>query len=1545
MCIWCVEYFQEILMSKKVVRVRNYFSRRWFAAIMGSCFAFSMQSADAAPDGRPSFRDFRNDNPNVERNAARKMFNHQFRNNDGGANGALNDARAAQVIRSNDAVLRSMEKPMRVRFDQPRITNRSVQTFDNNIVNLHSGVNLDLSSADRNITLGEKLFDGIASVEINVGGQTKSVGAGSQVSAAEYVAVKQVLAGDGQQVTLDGSGRADGGTVDLGAITGSNDKMRASNLVVPTNVTTFGDFSRSSEFRLTGDLDNYGSVIAVASERGTRGGTIHADDITNHGLISTEASKNLRDATGARNGKLDLGLIADGDLTNFGTISASGSLTLSAGSGNIHNSGTVSSASGDVNLNGTADGVLDVNNNGGQIVAERGAISVRDASYAATFNTYVNGGDLLSKQLNTNAGNGVTYVSVNELTGEINQTGSAAHVEASTDVLEIGNICLTGDPTFRNTAGSINITADISVAEALTVVASGDIIVSTNADIAANNAAAGFDITLIAGADIVAAVGGADVTGLPPLVNNTTTLTISGNASSTGGAVVFNGNNTINTRSTAGVNTNGGNVLIAAFAGSDVGSGTVATSNASITTGGRGTGTNGDVLLIGGAENGTAVTLANVNTTGGNGGGGSIRAVTAQPVSDGGNIVYDVTGAKTSIASLTSSSTLTPTASLVVGTGTLTSGNTVNLRAGNILSIGSSASIIANNFGITLVSGGNTTLDGDLSSQGLTMTVGGNLNQGATSIATHAGNIFVNVTGTYNMNGVLSGAFGTAVIANSLIMGAGSAIGTSINDVTINTTGNIIGSLTSLVSADSGSVNLSSANGNIGANAGLKFRIDGDEVNATAFSGSIFIEDIDGVDITGATAFNRLDINAGDTMTISGFVSADVINLRSTADSVNMNFNISAGTSASLRASTDIVGSSTARLTAPQISLTAESADIGGGPMLPFRVDADNIVVNTTVGGAFISDNNSLNFGGGTSFVNSNLIALATGSISNTSPINSGGSVALASTSASVNVTAPISAADFVSLQSSNSITNANISATISAPRLGLFSTNGDIGVSAAAPFVTDVSAIGAGATAGSVFLRTTADSVSVSGLADAEFNIDASGSVVINDTNSIDAALVVINATGGITTNGTGQIIAPTLSITSEGDIGQDLANRLNLDVQNVSLLTTSDGIFVSNTSATAVTINVASSADTLAFDAVNADLVSTANFNQDSMFFETGGVFNFAGNLTATTALGLTSQLNLTNAQFTGNLSTNALLLRSETGNVGPTQGTPFVVTDEMANIIRVEAPVGTGFIDILNTEVIALAESSASGLEINATGPLTVIGNMTANGTDLNITTTTGELRLQSGFTLTGFNELNLINSGVNKKTDKIIIESGASILTIAKNPGQGDVNIVLGALSSKILSKVPKNVAVDEIGGDVEFRGKSLKAVGPVNTITAMGANVTISNSLNAKNLTLGGNVTITADPPVPVGTPRVTTIGGTANSGVLEAVLTAPTTTAPNPVQMPAISLIPVGDYKTNIGNQNGSLVFRTDLAAQASSAGNDSSIFWSTGKSKKVQTP
>lgn len=404
-------------------------SRAWTIGIAGTLLLASTSMAHAK-DG-VNFREFRQQNPDIQRREAREMFQQLRGENYTRTNASVPTISIPQLMPATSPGANAAFGSASI---QTRTLSHSKQLVESGrMIRLERGIDLDLTSNARNITLGSDLFEGQSSIQIKIGNDTKTLSAGSQVSAAEYVAVKQVIESGSQQLVLEKTGRATGGTVDLGALTQDNDVMRASNLVVAKDVTTYGDFGNRSDFRLLGDLDNYGTIHTDSSSKSVRSGTIRAEDINNFSGANITSS-------------VALTLDASGNLNNSGTISSQESLTLTAG-GAVNNSGIVN-AKGDVNitsasvnnrgsiatganlnLNGASGFALTVNNSGGTLTAGN-AINVRDNSYADAFNSTISGGDLFSKQLNLNSGLGTVDVAVNALTGTVNQTGTAAHVLA-----------------------------------------------------------------------------------------------------------------------------------------------------------------------------------------------------------------------------------------------------------------------------------------------------------------------------------------------------------------------------------------------------------------------------------------------------------------------------------------------------------------------------------------------------------------------------------------------------------------------------------------------------------------------------------------------------------------------------------------------------------------------------------------------------------------------------------------------------------------------------------------------------------------------------------------------------------------------------------------------------------------------------------------------------------------------------------------------------------------------------------------------------------
>jgi hypothetical protein len=590
-------------------------------------------------------------------------------------------------------------------------------------VSLGNGVNLDLTSTTTNITLGDKLISGGSSVTIVEGGTSKTLYAGSVVTAAEYVAVKEVLSG-GQTLTLDGNGRATGGSVNLNLLTSGGNVLRASDLVIASGVTAIDNVSKGSTFTVTGDLVNYGSLDVISSASGHRSSLINAADITNESgaLISSNVL-----LAGNKSSSIDLALIAGKDFTNAGTIDSSGTLALSTGlggtlanavngiagangnvtlglgSGNLTNLGTIQSRTGDINI--TTPKSMDVNiaATGGTFNAA-GNINVRDAAYNGANNIAMTGGNYFSNNLNLYSGTGDIEGIVGQVSGNLNSHAGIEHLAASTANLQLGNNSVSGDPIFANAAGNITIAGNNSFGEDVAIVASGNITASNStAEITDHGA----NVLMIAGANVTINNGSSptNITGTPS--STIGSVTVSG-ASATGGFIDLSANTTgtvIDTNSTSNSG-GGGNVTLAAFAnGANTGYvrlNNVAGISTINTSGGQGIvdasgGNGGSVTIIAGGTDssgnavsgGAGIATGAIFTASGSGGqsfnsqSGSVTITAAQPVTNS-----SVSGQATIVTpgdlESASGSTLSPSTTLTASAG---------LAIGNIVTAGGGAAL------------------------------------------------------------------------------------------------------------------------------------------------------------------------------------------------------------------------------------------------------------------------------------------------------------------------------------------------------------------------------------------------------------------------------------------------------------------------------------------------------------------------------------------------------------------------------------------------------------------------------------------------------------------------------------------------------------------------------------------------------------------------------------------------------------------------------------------------------------------------------------
>jgi hypothetical protein len=192
---------------------------------------------------------------------------------------------------------------------------------------------------------------------------------------------------------------------------------------------------------------------------------------------------------------LNLSLTALNDIINAGTIQSAGNLTMTAGgsivnalpagaagpspviqaaqnlnlnAANIVNSGLMAALANNINIASATAQNLTVNNVGGTLQALAGSINAGDALSSLKSNISILGGDLLSRELNIYGGTGTTNISVSQISGLMNISAGEAHTMVSSGSLNLGNLLLTGDPTFYHTSGPITINGDIAAGDRIT---------------------------------------------------------------------------------------------------------------------------------------------------------------------------------------------------------------------------------------------------------------------------------------------------------------------------------------------------------------------------------------------------------------------------------------------------------------------------------------------------------------------------------------------------------------------------------------------------------------------------------------------------------------------------------------------------------------------------------------------------------------------------------------------------------------------------------------------------------------------------------------------------------------------------------------------------------------------------------------------------------------------------------------------------------------------------------------------------------------------
>lgn len=437
-----------------------------------------------------------------------------------------------------------------------------------------------------------------------------------------------------------------GGTVVLSNLGSLND------LHVPVGVTVVSVLNEGV-LNIANSIVNNGTIIALAGSGSVTNLQISAASILNNstGVISNALPANLSGLFGAM-GPMNLSLFSAADFSNFGSITSTGNLAISAG-GNITNTGTMtanlstalSSLTGIINNQGTIAAVLGnvsfgttspvdllVNNTRGLVTAA-GDINFGTSGALAS----IGGGKLDSAFVNFNAQDGVVRALVDEISGTVNVAACESHIGVSSGQLTIGNIDLSGDPTFVNSGGSVvlvpnNGTMLTFSGQDLAILASGDVVAGgglTAIDLSSSTINGG-NLFISAGIDLVQSTGGLTISE-PPTLPSTWTL---GSTSATGGRVDLGGVS-ISTSTTA-VSANAGNVSIIAADNNTVseigGKGTVSVGAINATSL---SGAGGNVSLIAQAGDSGKLSLTQSISTQGGSANGKLNVVTGQPDANG----------------------------------------------------------------------------------------------------------------------------------------------------------------------------------------------------------------------------------------------------------------------------------------------------------------------------------------------------------------------------------------------------------------------------------------------------------------------------------------------------------------------------------------------------------------------------------------------------------------------------------------------------------------------------------------------------------------------------------------------------------------------------------------------------------------------------------------------------------------------------------------------------------------------------------------------
>lgn len=1151
----------------------------------------------------------------------------------------------------------------------------------------------------------------------------------------------------------------------------------------------------------------------------------------------------------------------------------------------------------------------------------------------------------------------------------LNITGSGGTV--SVDLVNTGSVrIIAGLDLFLldtvTAAGSIAATAVRDIIINNDVTAPGGILLVSGQNIFGNDI--GIDLST---ASSTTSAGDLSLIAGAAFTQNATTVTVTG-ASTTGGYIdlAFNNATSITTRSTA-ANGSGGDINLIALLGGTPGTAQILTATTTaITTGGTGTGANGNVTAVAGNSGGTAIgLLGSLSTVGGTGGAGNVYLSASTPDTTP-NVVLSKTSAAITAGDFTTTGTNTtgnifsgnitvaPNASIdILTNGFAQVGNLVGTNSAIRVSAGSSISVgtvTGNN--TSLLAGSFLQLNGTVTAPGGILMVAG-------------GNIFTFFPGLSILSNSATANGGDITIV------AGAAFTQNATTVTI--TGN---------SATGGFIDFD-FNGVANIDSRSTFTNgSGGDVTMVAFNGSadtgFVFNDTDTVIRTGGngTGFN------GNFTAIGSAAGGDGIGIRGTLNTTGGN--VTTG---------DVFIATATPVTTPNVIVQKSSAAITAGDFRNGTATASNVFVDdiTVANGADITlrsggDVVALALVGG---LNSNLNIVSQGDTSFTSAnlgtavITAGGDVFAGNILQGVNAAATLtisagglaqvaqitSGRVFLSagsdmflggpIQSNSSFSGVaggfiDIDNDITAPGgillvagrdiaintagvdLSSNSTTasaGNISIVAGASFTQDATSVtvtGASALGG----RMDFDNINLSSLtANSTFAGGSAGDITLlslfgtaNTGEVFTDAATVISANGnGAGSNGDITVV----STKTNGFAGVVINGDITIaggaaGTGSISLNTSAfnGNVTLSKTTA-AVTAGTVTGGAVVNSDVVAGDLtVRGGSITARSGVNVQLGALNVSGN-----ALGAGGTINISsnsaNTLVLGGAGANSVTSMNAAG--GSTSGNGGAILASNA---------GTGGVNIAASVNVAATEGNGGTISLLASnGDLSLTGTSTLNasGGTTSATARSGGSITLLGNNVTGTGNISLLANGVSGGTGgNISVTSGIGDLSIGTAAGQIQAQAVGTNGSISFVSNNGGDITVSATGNltastvNLQTTGGALVINGAVSGATAVNLLVTGTNTITGTSTISGGVLGITAGTASTTLNTNVTSLL-LATNGNVNITETNDLNLLAGTVGAGSLNINVTGDDITVSGNvtANGGITFTTSGAGTVSGAG------------------